>query len=222
MARNSSHQEINAARKHAAMEGNKDQSGGDVHMAVEVTESAYGSHSSPLPVYLKFEDVKYKILLKPKHKISWRFVKPAIVVPTEKEILNGVSGSVAPGEVLAIMGPSGCGKTTLLNVFGGRVSQANVTGSVTYNELPYNKSLRRRIGFVAQDDVLYPHLTVTETLMYAALLRLPNSYTKQQKIQRAEEITIQLGLERCRDTIIGGRFLRGREDCCDKYSSAFN
>ncbi|KAJ7518856.1 hypothetical protein O6H91_20G011600 [Diphasiastrum complanatum] len=207
-ARNSSHQE-NAARKHVAMEGNKDQSGGDVHVAVEVTGSAYGSHSSPLPVYLKFEDVKYKILLKPKHKISWRFVKPAIVVPTEKEILHGVSGSVAPGEVLAIMGPSGCGKTTLLNVFGGRVSQANVTGSVTYNELPYNKSLRRRIGFVAQDDVLYPHLTVTETLMYAALLRLPNSFTKQQKIQRVEEISIQLGLERCRDTIIGGRFLRG-------------
>ncbi|KAJ7518870.1 hypothetical protein O6H91_20G012800 [Diphasiastrum complanatum] len=180
------------------MEGNKDQSGGDVHVAVEVTGSAYGSHSSPLPVYLK-----------PKHKISWRFVKPAIVVPTEKEILHGVSGSVAPEEVLAIMGPSGCGKTTLLNVFGGRVSQANVTGSVTYNELPYNRSLRRRIGFVAQDDVLYPHLTVAETLMYAALLRLPNSFTKQQKIQRVEEISIQLGLERCRDTIIGGRFLRG-------------
>ncbi|KAJ7518809.1 hypothetical protein O6H91_20G009200 [Diphasiastrum complanatum] len=175
------------------MEGNKDQSGGDVHMAVEFTGSAYGSHSSPLPVYLK----------------------PAIVVPTEKEILHGVSGSVAPGEVLAIMCSSGCRKTTLLNVFGGRVSQANVTGSVTYNELPYNKSLRRSksfdctIGFVAQDDILYPHSTVTETLMYAALLRLPNSFTKQQKIQRVEEISIQLGLERCRDTIIGDRFLRG-------------
>ncbi|KAJ7518869.1 hypothetical protein O6H91_20G012700 [Diphasiastrum complanatum] len=169
------------------MEGNKDQSGGDVHVAVEVTGSAYGSHSSTLPVYLK----------------------PAIVVPTEKEILHGVSGSVAPGEVLAIMGPSGCGKTTLLNVFGGRVSQANVTGSVTYNELPYNKSLRRRIGFVAQDDVLYPHLTVTETLMYAALLGLPNSFTKQQKIQRVEEIISSRMWCRCRDTIIGGRFLRG-------------
>ncbi|KAJ7562979.1 hypothetical protein O6H91_03G091500 [Diphasiastrum complanatum] len=65
------------------------------------------------------------------------------------------------------------------------------------------------MGFVTQDDVLFPHLTVRETLMYAALLRLPKSLNKQQKIQRADEIIVELGLERCRDTIIGGPFLRG-------------
>ncbi len=52
------------------------------------------------------------------------------------------------------------------------------------------------MGFVTQDDVLFPNLTVRETLMYAALLRLPNSLTRSQKIKRAEDAIIELGLER--------------------------
>ena len=66
-----------------------------------------------------------------------------------------------------------------------------------------------RIGFVTQDDRLFPHLTVYETLVYSALLRLPASMTREQKVQQAE-ITIRgLGLTRCRDTIIGGPLVRG-------------
>ena len=53
-----------------------------------------------------------------------------------------------------------------------------------------------RIGFVTQDDVLFPHLTVKETLTYAALLRLPKTLTKQQKEERAIDIIHELGLER--------------------------
>ena len=66
-----------------------------------------------------------------------------------------------------------------------------------------------RIGFVTQDDRLFPHLTVHETLVYSALLRLPASMTREEKVQQAE-ITIRgLGLTRCRDTIIGGPLVRG-------------
>lgn len=54
-----------------------------------------------------------------------------------------------------------------------------------------------RIGFVLQDDVVFPHLTVKETLTYAALLRLPNTLTKQQKKERAISVICELGLERC-------------------------
>lgn len=53
-----------------------------------------------------------------------------------------------------------------------------------------------RIGFVTQDDVLFPHLTVKETLTYTALLRLPKVLTKQQKEQRAISVIQELGLER--------------------------
>lgn len=53
-----------------------------------------------------------------------------------------------------------------------------------------------RIGFVTQDDVLFPHLTVKETLIFAARLRLPSTLTKQEKEKRATDVICELGLER--------------------------
>ncbi|KAF3576038.1 hypothetical protein DY000_02032915 [Brassica cretica] len=149
------------------------------------------------PIYLKFIDITYKVTCK------------AMTSSSEKSILNGISGSAYPGEILALMGPSGSGKTTLLNVLGGRINHQNMGGSVSYNDKPYSKHLKTRIGFVTQDDVLFPHLTVKETLTYTALLRLPKTLTKQQKEQRAINIIQELSLERCQDTMIGGSFVRG-------------
>ncbi|XP_073062755.1 ABC transporter G family member 22-like isoform X2 [Primulina eburnea] len=155
-------------------------------------------HASPtLPVFLKFTDVTYKLVLK------------GIASTVEKDILNGITGSVVPGEVLALMGPSGSGKTTLLSLLGGRVTEHSIGGSITYNDQPYSKSLKSRIGFVTQDDVLFPNLTVRETLTYAARLRLPRTLTKEEKEKRAMDVILELGLERCQDTIIGGSFVRG-------------
>ncbi|TYJ50560.1 hypothetical protein E1A91_A01G215800v1 [Gossypium mustelinum] len=150
-----------------------------------------------LPIYLKFTDVTYKVIIK------------GMTSCEERAILNGITGAVNPGEVLALMGPSGSGKTTLLNLLGGRLIQSTVGGSITYNDQPYSKFLKSRIGFVTQDDVLFPHLTVKETLMYAARLRLPKVLTRQQKEKRAVDVIYELGLERCQDTMIGGSFVRG-------------
>lgn len=55
----------------------------------------------------------------------------------------------------------------------------------------------------AQDDLLYETLTVHETLYYAAMLRLPASMSAQQKVQRVEDVIAALGLDKCRDTIVG-------------------
>ncbi|XWS43310.1 hypothetical protein CRYUN_Cryun16bG0092000 [Craigia yunnanensis] len=145
----------------------------------------------------RFTEVTYKVIIK------------GITTSEEKYILNGISGVVNPGEVLALMGPSGSGKTTLLNLLGGRLIQSTIGGTITYNDQPYSKFLKSRIGFVTQDDVLFPHLTVKETLTYAARLRLPKALTKQQKEKRALDVIYELGLERCQDTMIGGSFVRG-------------
>ncbi|XP_023539386.1 ABC transporter G family member 22-like isoform X1 [Cucurbita pepo subsp. pepo] len=150
-----------------------------------------------MPIHLKFTDVTYKVIIK------------GLRTNVEKEILNGITGLVHPGEVLALMGPSGSGKTTLLNLLGGRLIRSTVGGSITYNDQPYNKFLKSRIGFVMQEDVLFPHLTVKETLRYAALLRLSRTLTKEQKEKRAMDIIYELGLEKCQDTMIGGSFVRG-------------
>lgn len=69
--------------------------------------------------------------------------------------------------------------------------------------------MKRKTGFVTQDDVLYPHLTVIETLTYAALLRLPKKLTREEKIEQAELIILELGLNKCRDSVVGGPLFRG-------------
>lgn len=125
-----------------------------------------------------------------------------------RTIVNGVSGTARPGELVAMLGPSGSGKTTLLTALAGRLS-GKISGSITYNGQPFSASVRRRTGFVAQDDVLYPHLTVLETLTYAALLKLPSSLSRREKAEQAEAVAEELGLTRCRNSIVGGPMLRG-------------
>lgn len=54
-----------------------------------------------------------------------------------------------------------------------------------------------------QDDLLYESLTVWETLYFAAMLRLPRSMSTDDKKLRVAKVIAALGLNRCKDTIIG-------------------
>ncbi|XP_071705817.1 ABC transporter G family member 21-like [Rutidosis leptorrhynchoides] len=156
------------------------------------------------PITLKFEDLAYTINLQSGESYCFTSSESK----RTRTVLNGVSGVVRPGELLAMLGPSGSGKTTLLTALGGRLP-GKTSGSITYNGQPFSSSFKRKIGFVTQDDVLYPHLTVLETLTYAAMLRLPKSLTHEEKVEQAELIIIELGLTRCRNSIVGGPLIRG-------------
>ncbi|KAJ4710606.1 ABC transporter family protein [Melia azedarach] len=156
------------------------------------------------PVTLKFEDVAYSIKL---HTAKGSCFS-SYGHKSARIVLNGVSGIVRPGELLAMLGPSGSGKTTLLTALAGRLP-GKVSGTITYNGQPFSSSMKRKTGFVTQDDVLYPHLTVLETLTYAALLRLPKKLSRQEKIEQAELVVMELGLTRCRNNVVGGPLLRG-------------
>lgn len=127
---------------------------------------------------------------------------------TEKTILNGITGMVCPGEILAMLGPSGSGKTTLLTALGGRLSGKS-SGKITYNGHPFSGAIKRRTGFVSQDDVFYSHLTVTETLLFTALLRLPESLSRDEKVGHVDRVITELGLSGCRHSMIGGPLFRG-------------
>ncbi|KAH6823194.1 ABC-2 type transporter family protein [Perilla frutescens var. hirtella] len=151
-----------------------------------------------------FEDVSYSIKIESRGGICCSSPKPKVT----RTIVNGVTGTARPGEIMAMLGPSGSGKTTLLTALAGRLP-GKISGSITYNGQPFSGSMKRKTGFVAQDDVLYPHLTVIETLTYAALLKLPSSLTRREKAEQAEMIMAELGLTRCRNNVIGGPLLRG-------------
>ncbi|ERN19204.1 ABC transporter G family member 26 [Amborella trichopoda] len=175
---------------------------------------SYPCKDSPLPIFIKFEDVEYRVECNctsyenPMKVVMSNVAAHLNIEHKYKNILNGITGSIGPGQILALMGPSGSGKTTLLKIIGGRL-HGNIKGNITYNDIPYSSALKRRIGFVTQDDVLFPQLTVEETLVFAAFLRLPSDMSRQQKFLRAERTIVELGLERCRHTKIGGAFVKG-------------
>lgn len=57
--------------------------------------------------------------------------------------------------------------------------------------------------FVAQDDALLPNLTIKETLMFSARLRLPGSMKIEEKRLRVDSLIGNLGLQACADTRVG-------------------
>lgn len=135
-------------------------------------------------------------------ELSFRNLK---TLPAEgcRFALKNVSGVVKPGQILAVMGPSGCGKTTLLNALSGRAPLES--GNIYVNGEPICKRLRRtRIGYVLQHDVFFPTLTLKQTLVYSALLRLSDlKYRYEDKIKKVEDIIDVLDLYRCQHNPVG-------------------
>ncbi|KKA23479.1 ABC efflux transporter [Rasamsonia emersonii CBS 393.64] len=126
-----------------------------------------------------------------------------------KTILDGVSASMRPGTLTAIIGSSGSGKTSLLNMMAGRMESARlkVSGSTTFNGDPNMSHVRS--AYVMQQDVLIPTLTVRETLQYSADLRLPPPMTRAERRAIVEQVIMELGLKECADTRIGSSAHKG-------------
>ncbi|KAG8848451.1 hypothetical protein FRB96_001237 [Tulasnella sp. 330] len=148
-----------------------------------------------------------------------RFTKPA-TDSEPKTIVREVSATCANGEMLVIIGASGSGKTTVLNAIVGRLANLPIdNGSVFYSpssaisaadRTPLSaRTIKQRIGFVKQQDTLLEHLTVRETLMFAAALRLPQSVSKETRELIVNHTIEELGLRDAANTIIGGVLRKG-------------
>ncbi|KIR58002.1 ABC transporter [Cryptococcus bacillisporus CA1873] len=139
----------------------------------------------------------------------------------KKWILQDVSCECQNGEVLAILGGSGSGKTTLLNAIANRISGLpTINGEVAYYSTERYEGLKRgmklekgqvkkRIGFVRQQDFLVECLTVRETLTYAAKLRLPTHLSDEAITFIVEQTIDELGLRDAADTVVGGPLRKG-------------
>ena len=110
--------------------------------------------------------------------------------------LDEVSFWLAERSLLAVIGTSGAGKSTLLKAITG--SEPADRGRVVYDGrdlYAHYGELRHRIGYVPQDDILHPQLTVAATLRYAARLRFSHDTTAAEREQRVQEVLRELGLE---------------------------
>ena len=128
-----------------------------------------------------------------------------------KQILSGVQGVAHPGEIMAIMGASGAGKTTFLDILARKNKRGIVDGSFYVNgEKASDSNYKSVIGFVDQEDTMLPTLTVHETIMTSALLRLPRDMGKSVKEQRVYDVEKQLGIWAIKDSLIGSEDGNGR------------
>ncbi|RAH72587.1 putative ABC transporter [Aspergillus aculeatinus CBS 121060] len=129
-----------------------------------------------------------------------------------RQLIDGISGSVQQGELVALMGPSGCGKTTLLNVLARRVasSGATKTGECYVNGSAMdNTTFGRLTSYVEQEDALIGSLTVQETLKFAADLSLPSSVSKSQRAERIRTLLEAFGIQNQASTLVGTPIRKG-------------
>lgn len=127
-----------------------------------------------------------------------------------ENVLKGITGFVKPGQMLAIMGGSGAGKTTLLDILGMKRKSGIVEGDIKANGIEISrKDFSKIIGFVEQDDYLLPTLTVYETVLNSALLRLPRSMSFAAKQNRVYKVLEELRILDISGRIIGDDFQRG-------------
>lgn len=128
-----------------------------------------------------------------------------------KEILSGISGASTPGEITAIMGASGAGKTTFLDILARKNKRGIIQGDFYVNgEKVGDNDFKSMVGFVDQEDTMLPTLTVHETILTSALLRLPRDMSRVAKEQRVIDVEKQLGIYHIKDQIIGSEEGKGR------------
>ncbi|XP_065677438.1 uncharacterized protein LOC136092809 [Hydra vulgaris] len=104
------------------------------------------------------------------------------------------------------MGPSGAGKSTLLNLLVGRKTKGTFlnSGSIEINGESASKILRRKIGYVMQEDIFFSHLTVRQSLEFIGKIRIPEDMKWSQKKALVDIVIENLGLSKCKNTEMGG------------------
>ena len=120
------------------------------------------------------------------------------------KLLDDISFTINPGELVGLMGLSGAGKTTLLKALNGYDKPTNGFSYINGMDLYKNfDMLKTSIGYVPQDDIVHPELTVKEALQFYAKLRLPSDMSGEEIDASIDKILKKLGLDGTQDTIIG-------------------
>ncbi|KAL6719027.1 hypothetical protein ACLMJK_003262 [Lecanora helva] len=119
-----------------------------------------------------------------------------------KPILSQISGHISNGSLTGIMGGSGAGKSTFVNVLMGKSTHTG--GSVKVNGLAAKmKQYKKIIGYVPQDDVVLPELTVRENVLHSARIRLPSNWSDKEIQNHTDAVIDCLELSHVKDSLVG-------------------
>lgn len=210
---------VGDVRKEASGDGNET----PLHEVLDISDSSIDSRS--LPFVLSFNNLTYSVKVRRKMSLPALFsgrqnrlgaatsgepVAGESLFTRTKTLLNDISGETRDGEIMAVLGASGSGKSTLIDALANRIAKGSLKGTVTLNgEVLESRLLKVISAYVMQDDLLFPMLTVEETLMFSAEFRLPRTLSKSKKKMRVQALIDQLGLRNAAKTIIGDEGHRG-------------
>ena len=161
---------------------------------------------------VKFASDVVTALLSPLQIFSMFSKKP------HKQILMDVTGHVRQGEMLLVLGRPGAGCSTFLKCIAAeKRSFASVKGDIHYNGIPQaqmQRNFRGEITYNPEVDTHFPHMTVAQTIGFAAACRAPHHRlgggTRSKYIDDARDlISAVLGLRHVYNTKVGDDFVRG-------------
>ncbi|MCH84892.1 ABC transporter G family member 31-like, partial [Trifolium medium] len=149
------------------------------------------------PLTMTFHNVNYYVDMPQE-------IRKQGVTETRLKLLSNVSGVFAPGVLTALMGSSGAGKTTLMDVLAGRKTGGYIEGDIKISGYPKVQHTFARIaGYVEQNDIHSPQMTVQESLWFSASLRLPKEVSNDKKQEFVEQVMKLVELDSLRHAIVG-------------------
>nr|GLL29378.1 pleiotropic drug resistance protein 3-like [Ipomoea trifida] len=125
---------------------------------------------------------------------------------TEKrlQLLSNITAALRPGVLTALMGVSGAGKTTLLDVLSGRKTSGIVEGEIRIGGYPkVQETFARVSGYCEQTDIHSPQITVEESVIFSAWLRLPPEIDSKTKYEFVKEVIETIELDGIKDMLVG-------------------
>nr|QVT92304.1 ABC transporter [Salvia miltiorrhiza] len=142
------------------------------------------------PLAMSFEDVNYYVDMP-------HVMQEKGVVEGKIQLLHELTGSFRPGVLTALIGVSGAGKTTLMDVLAGRKTHGYIEGDIRISGFPKKQEMFARIsGYCEQNDIHSPQVTIHESLVYSAFLRLPQDIF-------VDEIMHLVELDNLKDALVG-------------------
>lgn len=149
------------------------------------------------PLAMSFDNVNYYVDMPPE-------MKEQGVTEDRLQLLRDVTGAFRPGVLTALMGVSGAGKTTLMDVLAGRKTGGYIEGDIRISGFPKKQETFARIsGYCEQSDIHSPQVTVRESLIFSAFLRLPKEVSKEEKMIFVDEVMELVELDNLKDAIVG-------------------
>ncbi|XVE63469.1 hypothetical protein DITRI_Ditri07aG0023000 [Diplodiscus trichospermus] len=193
-----SHERLSEIKKGDSLNGTDTENVSSCSHSCIKEESSKGRMILPFdPLTLTFQNVQYYVDMPPK-------MRKGGYAEGKLQILSDITGAVRPGVLTALMGPSGAGKTTLLDVLAGRKTVGCIEGEIRVGGYPKVQQTFARIsGYCEQNDIHSPQITVHESLIFSAWLRLPPCVDSKIKTEFVKEVIETIELDGVKDCLVG-------------------